>query len=780
MKMNAGLGNSYYTRQLGHLTLYRDDHEFNINEIFETITLSGTSNVKINGNNPRDIYIFAYRADNNELLTVNAAPVDMSTGGTGAWKMTFEAFKAPVEVYFEVQAVSMSYSSYYKRADITVNAFKDNISNILIEVDVGLLTVSGTVNVTVNGNIPVWAGITMRKWEDNFQFTLDENGREIIIDENNNEVFTDWLDTYEIDFKNGNAWIVGIESLKEPVKIYFEYECTDAKGNYFSGRVKMPALSLYNVNLTNIVLDIGDIRVVTLSGTAEISVNGKAPLWATVTVYRSDSDVQIGYSWIELNQFPVIGQDKDGNDIYSDKENPNYKKWSIGLQPFTASTNVRFVVSGMYLYHTVVDGNETFEERFFERNVTTGNVYNQDIENIALNVSITPKELTLSGTVNLKKGFLTPDKDIEITAMIRDGGSDYNTPIGSTTFNFAEGVNSWSIKVMSFDSSTNVRFRIRWSTAGETFFIFPASVTVSVNESDVSGINLSDRVLDPAYTFNKYESTDWIANINPAWLLKGITVKQGEHYVLDFTFSTRNAITHLDAVMRDLTLEGNSILSDVRRVESGLDANEELTGRIVFTISKSASSSENIANTIHFIATGNDTQPILTFSNLTIKYIPKDTSVSSWPIKVNGNDDALTVVGPGITTTAEITGGNVLSVKPGGGGYYHFVLEYDLGKNWSDRTVNITITTEYRLKVSTKIAWQVTARPNSTSYPTICGSTSTILAASDEWTQMTGTYNGLIIPPGPGDDGRKLYLSGLQIEGKSAEFRNFTMTINVP
>ncbi|MCL2174989.1 MAG: hypothetical protein FWB73_02980 [Treponema sp.] len=777
MKMNAGFGDSFYTRQLGHLTLHRDDHEFNINEIFETITLSGTSSVKINGNNPRDVYIFAYRADNDELLTVNAANADLRTGRDGAWKMTFEAFKTPVEVYFEVQAVSMNYSSYYKRADNKVPAFKDDISNIFIEVDVGLLTVSGTVNLTINGKTPLWANITMRKWEDNYQFIIDENGREIIVDENNDEVFTDWLDTNEVDFKNGNAWILGIENLKEPIKIYFEYECTDAKGNYFSGRVKMPALTLYNSNLTNIVLNIDDIRVVTLSGTAEISVNGKAPLWASVSAYNLD--VQIGYSWIELNQFPVIGQDKDGNDIYSDEENPNYKKWSIGLTPFTESTNVRFVVSGMYLYNTGVNGNDIFEERFFERNVTSRSVFNQDIDNIALNISITPKEITLSGTVNLTQGFLVPDKNIEITAIIQNGGSDYNTPIGSTVFDFAPGANSWSIKIMSFDSPTSVRFRIRWSAGGddgETYFIFPTTGTTTVEDSDISGISLSNRTLNPSYTFRENTGEPrWTAIINPSWLLKGKQVKEGEYYKLTYSFTTNSISGNLNAVMMDLSEDAGSdnILSDDRRVDT-LTNQTSYSGTVVFTISKSALSSKHWANSLYLkLASTSNTAPVLTFTNLVIEDIKPDPTISEWTAP---SGQKFNIIGPGITTTANIVNNfngrnNVLHVEPGKGGYYHYIITYDLSQ-YANQTIIINITTDVWLNTSSRVAWQL----DSSGYPLVCGSTANALDAG-QWNTITGSRQTTVPESGAG---RLIFLSAQQLGNAHAYFSNFNMTITVP
>ena len=749
LKINAEIGSSFYSRELGFFKLYKDDYVFNINENFETITLSGTSDVKINGYNPREVNIFAYRADNDELLTVNAAKVDLGSGKNGSWKMTFESFKSQIQVYFIVEAISMNYSHYYKRADITVNAFKTNIADIFIEMDVGLLTVSGTANITVNGASAKYAGITMRK---------------VTFDNNNEETIGDFLDHYEIDYSIGNTFVLSIDYLNSPIQVYFDYRCIDVNGNYMEGTFIQPHLTLNNANITGVNLNV-NINMVNLGGTANIIINDAPAQWAFVNMYRTSDKVQIGYSEIDLRTYIYNDQGEQLN-------NPNYKRWNIIINPpFTENTSVYFVVSG-----------EDSENEYFEKNVLTMNVFNQSNRNITLDVNIT--DITLSGTVTIAHGFKPPSGDVEIIALAD------TRRIGDTTVSSTTGQKNWTINIKSFSASTTVRFMLRWTISGETFSYFP-SETADVYESNVSGIGLGNRTLNPSYPFEDTGSEPkWTAYVNPSWLFSGEKVTAGEYYALDFTLTTQYAITDLDAVLRDLTLcecEGSvhacyedSVLSDVRRVESNRNAASSLTGTIVFAINKSASSTDHLANSLYFMVPGTTgSRPTLTFSNLEIRKLTKEGSVEAWPIKVNGKDDILTVVGPGITTTAEIGDGNVLLVKPGEGGYYHFVLEYDLGREWSNKNVRIEITTEYYLEESTKIAWQVTARPNSTSYPTICGSTSNSLEASTEWRTMTGNNNGdsLFIPAGPGDDGRKLYLSGLQIEGKKARFRNFTMTI---
>ena len=769
LKIYAEIGKSVYSRELGFFKLYKDDYVFNINENFETITLSGTSDVKINGYNPREVSIWAYRADNNELLTVNSAEVDLSPGKNGSWKMTFESFKSQIQVYFIVEAISMDRSYYYKRADVTVTAFKTNIADIFIEIDVGLLTVSGTADITVNNAAPRWGQITMRKMA----------GGEV----------GDWLSTSEIDFKNGNTWVNSLNYLTEQIEVYFEYECEDAGNNYYHGIVIDPVtketftMTLSNANVADVALVIGNISAITIEGTANIIVKGGLPQKAEVAMYRTSDNVQFGYSQIDLQELFISSEVVDGEEKEVIETNPNFKKWKMVLFPaFTAPTSVYFVIYG-------VDS----EGNIFRRNALTRTVHNQSISGIELNVTINAIEITLSGTINLSHNIKAPDNnEVEITALIQDGAGNYSNQIGSTLVTYAQGSRNWSMNIMSFGASTSVRFRIRWSIDGETFFIFPESVTASVYESDVSGINLGERALDPTYIFNKNEgSENWTANINPAWL-GGIAVQAGEYYALDFTFTSRVAIIELDAVMRDFTISdyNDSLLSDIRRVESNIDARDSLTGTIVFTVNKSASITEDTENntfiannTIHFIAAAN-TQPVLTFSKLVVRKLAKQGSLDKWTVSTNAANKDLTIVGPGITTTANIVtyGGrdNVLYVMQGSGGYYHFVIEYDLSP-WKGKSININISFDYQLTIKesppSRVSWRITSVPESPQdYPLVCQGSSSQNSITS-WTNVSGNYT-MTVPNTPGFDGKKLYLSSYELTDAEVYFSNFTLTIN--
>jgi len=749
MKLMTGTGNSVFSRELGFITLYKDDIEFNFNEVFQTISLSGTSNIKINGTNPEQAYIFAYRADNDVLLTPNEAYVDLREGQNGSWEIILEVFSQPSSLYFVINAFDVNYSSFSKRADIVVTAFNQDIQNIFIDIDVGQLMAGGTANLTINGVSPRWANITMRQADND-----------------------NWLGHCNIDFEKGNTWIISLNNLSESIDAYFEYECEDINDNYFGGIIDMPYLFLFNVNVTDVVLDIGDIKIVIIDGTANINVNGSPPKTAYVTMYRSSDNVQLGFSYIDLK-----------NHIENDDgiaDNPNYKRWKmIIMPPFAVNTGVYFAVSG-----------EDSQGQFFERNVLSRDVYNQNIHGIELIIDINLIEITLSGDVNFIQSFVTPDNDVEIIALVKDG--IYYNQIGSTTINYEQGNRNWSLNAMSFGASTTVYFQIRWRKDSDTFVIF-TNVTRQVLESGVSGINLGSYTLHPLFSF--YENNGeprWTANINSAWILNGEKVAAGEYYALDYKFTTANQIiSDIDVVIRDLTLcecedecicdYNDSLLSDVRRLGSNLSAGQELSGTVIFSITKNASSPDNWANTFYFMVAGATIdRPAFSFSRLEIRKIKSEESVSTWTI---ASGQVFDILGPGVTSTAKLATyhgrDNVLYVKPGPGGYYHFVIEYDLSE-WEGKKINISLSFDYRLeelvRPPSRVSWRITSSPDSpASYPLICQGASA-QNASTSWRSASGN-NTITVPETPGDGGKKLYLSSYEITDAAVYFSNFYMTI---
>jgi len=760
LKLSAEIGSSSYTRKLGSITLHDNDHVFNINEVFHSITIGGTSAITINGAKPGEAYVRAYKAENDELLNVNEALVSPITARNGAWEMNIEAFNEPTEVYFIVQAISSgSYASYYKRIDETVRLYNSNRINLHLIAEVAELTVSGTANIKINNEPPQWASITMRKVTAN-----QEVG--------------DWLGAEDVILSDGNKWAISIKRFSSPVYVYFEYSCIDKDGYWHEGKIVRQDLYLYTTNVTTGLDFVVDIKSISVGGTANISINGALPKEADVVMYRASDDEPLGYAQIDLIQ----KIEKEGGTLM---DNPNYLKWRMNpLNQFSAPTTVYFVVFG-------IDSNDIY----FERNAATVSLYNTDVLNIVLNATT----LTLSGTVTLNERFIPVDKTIEITAIAKGAqGASY-----STLIEYSPGAKNWSINIPPFNTSTEIDFRIRWSSDEESYFIpIELNNPVSIHNTNVSGINLGSQDLYPTYAFFD-DGTRWAAGIGSKWLMNGKRFLNGEHYVLTYSLWTEKNIGDLDLVIRDLTLCSceaahtcfdNSMLSEIRRVRSGFTEGGTYSGTVVFSINKSASSADKMANAVYFMTSSPDT--FIRITDLKIESIAKVESVSKWEVTlVDSIENPTTsrkidfnIVGAGITTIAEYGShdaysenyNDVLYVRPGLGGYYHFVIEYDLSEEYAGKNIRVDIEYDYFLTHRTALAWHI----NSSNYPTVCGNTNQI-DPSNQWRQMrsqsSNSSTTLTVPPlsSPGNTGKMLYLSGMQIGSAPAYLRNFRIAITV-
>ena len=121
--MTIRLSNDYQT--VGHTELVyicsnmetEANYTFTESDFTKFITLSGTINIKVNGQAPQEAYLVAFLDENNNFL-VNYTMVDLSDN---TWSMTLAAFDTETPLYFWVAA---SYNDDYfpKEIDKSVKA----------------------------------------------------------------------------------------------------------------------------------------------------------------------------------------------------------------------------------------------------------------------------------------------------------------------------------------------------------------------------------------------------------------------------------------------------------------------------------------------------------------------------------------------------------------------------------------------------------------------------------------------------------------------------------
>jgi hypothetical protein len=249
----------------------------------------------------------------------------------------------------------------------------------------------------------------------------------------------------EVD-PNGK-WQVSIwEDL--PVEVYFMVSGEDSNGNWFEKRID-GTIGVNSTYVSDIDLFV-NMNTITLSGTANIMVNGVPPQWAAIQAYRDQrADANyIGDSWIDL--------DDNGS-------------WQMNIESFNAPTEV-------YLW---VIGSDS-EGEWFEKTISIGSVY--DTSRYDINLTVELSYITLSGTVDMKINGASPDRsDIEVS-YATGNGIEYKS--GDTDAN-----GNWEIQIWAFDTPTTVNISVR-GFIGNARYSGP-SVTREVHDSSIGGINFS-------------------------------------------------------------------------------------------------------------------------------------------------------------------------------------------------------------------------------------------------------------------------------------------------
>jgi hypothetical protein len=214
--------------------------------------------------------------------------------------------------------------------------------------------------------------------------------------------------------------------------------------------------------------------------------------------------------------------------------------------------------------------------------------------------------------------------------------------------------------------------------------------------------------------------------------------------------------------------------------------NTTYSGKIALIPNSAASSSQSASTFLNFNA-GNrnvNTPVTLYFSQFSFEKVNKEVSLDKWT--VSGKDFTIK---PG--SFAEkgnfFNKTDVLRVKPP---YYSTmysdnVMEYDLS-SYAGKKIEIVMSMDVYLTKPGRIAWQIDS-PDPY-YPVVCG----IVEPNSHFPYHSGpefpvnkwyTISGsnIISVPSSGDNtfnnGKKLYLSGMQIDGAEAYFANATLTI---
>ena len=388
------------------------------------VTLSGTVNVTVNGAAPDNAGVNVYRnTDYSDFVRGVLVNLQENT-----WSITLLPFDTDTPLYFQV--VVNDYR-FRKGTGISVTVKDQNISNIdLGAVNFGLITLSGTVDITLNGETPSYIGITAYRNADYSGYAGDAN----------------------IDLQN-NTWSMIIESFDTDTPLYFRVW---AMGNWQFNGGTSAIVTAKDQDITGIAIVFHPVQI-TLSGTVNGTVNGSA--------------LQSG------EVFPYFNVNASRNADYSDsvvsaQVDPQNNTWSVILWSFDADTTLYFSVRLQFYNGYVVKGT----------NVSVV-VKDQDIDNIDLGTVIF-NVITLSGTAEVTLNGETPIY-ISIRAYRDAAYSDLVANGGLTDL----GANTWSMVLERFDTDTPLYFEMEFRISGSIDrFTEGIGEIVTVKDQDISGI----------------------------------------------------------------------------------------------------------------------------------------------------------------------------------------------------------------------------------------------------------------------------------------------------
>jgi hypothetical protein len=256
---------------------------------------------------------------------------------------------------------------------------------------------------------------------------------------------------------------------------------------------------------------------------------------------------------------------------------------------------------------------------------------------------------------------------------------------------------------------------------------------------------------------------------------------KGQVYVFNYSFTSNRDIDRLYVRFANREPEWKQV-SDQTEVNiwGDIKKGKKYSGRVPIFPNGDAigCSPENIFLNISIKNRDDDKAATLSFYKFSLEIVPEETYVNeSWTVsgkQIKVSDD--TRMKYAKNESSFMGKNNVFHIKPtyNASVYDHVVMEYDLSA-YAGRTIGIEMKMDAYVKKPSRVAWQI----NSTDpfYPVIVGNIEeNFFLPANKWNTITGT--NIITVPASGDAGKKVYLSGMQINGAEAYFANATFTID--
>jgi hypothetical protein len=429
----TGVHRSVYNTDVSNIAL--GPYSFNV------ITLSGTvDTVTVNGDVPDRIDVLAYTEPDNE----NQYAMWVTTGveEDGTWSMLIEPFAAPTEVSFSLAISGQKSGNYYSTRQETGEkrtVHNQSIGGInLGPFELEKITLSGTVDATFFGLPPNF--ITVEAFH--------------VVSDGYVSGYYYTLGSASVDMASG-TWSMLIDPLDAPTDVYFRLYISTPDGGGISQETGVQVI-VHDEDTDDIDLGTFDLEKITLHGIVNVTINGAASDYISVTAYDN--------------------ADCTGTPLGSGSSSKSVSgtTWHMQIDPFNTPTDVYFE---LYIQPQGQGGSFSYQ---IEEPVS---VYNQG-KSIDLG-TFDLEKITLSGTVNITLNGAAPSY-IWVDVY---GNANHTSYLGYASVNINSG--TWSVQIDPFDTPTDVYFNLYIEPqGGRDSFSYTIEEPVSVYNQDMSGINL--------------------------------------------------------------------------------------------------------------------------------------------------------------------------------------------------------------------------------------------------------------------------------------------------
>jgi len=252
-------------------------------------------------------------------------------------------------------------------------------------------------------------------------------------------------------------------------------------------------------------------------------------------------------------------------------------------------------------------------------------------------------------------------------------------------------------------------------------------------------------------------------------------------YIFNYSFTSDTDIDYFNLFFWNSDPDSNGgwrwkAISDYAFIASKIEKNKKYSGKVALIPQSNAAGLLPENTQVQFGVKNRDvnTATTLSFYEFSFEQVNKEEGLTKWTI----GDKEFAIDAKTYAKQETFDGKSTLHIRPSYnvGQYGDQVMYYDLS-SYAGKTIELVMSVDVYLTKPARIAWQIDS--SSPYYPVVAGTVepdsrfpyhSGPKLSANKWHTISGS--NIITVPSSGDNGKKLYLSGMQIDGAEAYFAN--------